>query len=166
MTKANLTIGRLTTPTGDDTLTFQGSATFPAPFDPPLDPLTNGVQLRIAGTNGTVFDFTVPGGAFNKTAGVGWAANGNGTKWTYKDKTPAPAGGIYSVVIQNKSTNTPGLVTFVVKGKKGAYPVATNALPLTGRLTFAGHCADASFPGPKPVPACSFNKPGSTVTCK
>ena len=46
--RAKLTISKLLTPPlFDNTLTFSGTVTLPSPVNPPLDPLTNGMHLRI-----------------------------------------------------------------------------------------------------------------------
>jgi subtilase family serine protease len=142
VTQPKLTIGKLQTPPGDDTLSFQGKLTMPFPFNPTLDPLTNGVQILIQDAAGSVLDAAIPGGAFSN---------------------PPLISGINRVVIQNKSASTPGLVSFTVKGKKGSYAVAPGDLPLTARIVLApaGHeCGDATFP------SCTFNASGSTLKCK
>jgi len=158
-----LTIGKLQTPPGDDTLSFQGKLTIPIPFSPPLDPRTNGLQLFIEDTAAQVLAVTIPGDAFSNPPNKGWKVNTAGTKWTYVDETKILIDGINKVVIQNKSATTPGLVTFSVKGKTGSYAVAPADLPVTARIVLApsgGQCGDASFA------SCTFNKSGSTLKCK
>ncbi|MFI5365208.1 MAG: hypothetical protein ACHQ4J_06255, partial [Candidatus Binatia bacterium] len=163
VTQPTLTIGKLQTPEGDDTLTFAGRLTIPFPFNPAINPLANGLEIVIDDTAGTVLDATIPGGAFSNPPDKGWKVNGLGTKWTYSDLSTSRIGGISQVVIQNKSASTPGLVTFTVKGKKGSYGVASTALPVTAHIRFAPsgqECGDAAFS------SCTFNNPGSTLKCK
>ena len=117
VTRPNLTIGKLNTPPGDDTLSFQGMLTLPTPVSPALDPLPNGVHLQIEAA-GKVFDLTVPGGS-------GWVANKSETIWMYWNKSPTAPGGIYKVVIRDKSAVTPGLVKFAVNAKAGSFAVAS-----------------------------------------
>jgi hypothetical protein len=159
-------VGKLNTPPGDDTLTFQGSVTLPGFVSPLLNPLADGVRLHLEDTAGSILDLAIPGGAFTNPSGVGWKVNRNGTKWTYQDKTAAPPDGIFKVVIQDKSARTLGLVTFVANGRKGSYVVGGTDLPVSGDIAFSGHCADATFAGPAPAPHCAFNKSGSTLNCK
>ena len=169
-----LSIGKLNTPPGDDTLSLQGSLTLPSPFSPALpalDPVANGVRLviddgarHVTDNNvGNVLDVTIPGGAFARSLGKGWKVNKKGTTWTYQDKSAAPPDGIYKVVIQDRSTVTPGLVKFAVNGKVGSYAVASADLPVTARMILAppgGQCGDTSFA------TCAFNRSGSTLKCK
>ncbi len=167
--RARWPLGKLQTPPGDDTLTLQASVTLPLPFTPPLDPLTNGVRLLLSGTKGMLINATAPGGAFSKAAGTGWKVNKAGTKWTYSDTSKTPLGGLFKVVVQDKSASTPGLVTAQGKGKAGSYTVSQSDLPLTGAVVLGPptpQCASASFAGPAPAPSCSFNKSGSTLKCK
>ena len=99
---------------------------------------------------------TVPGG-------TGWKVNRSGTIWTYRNKSPTPPGGIYKVVIRDKSAVTPGLVKFAVNGKAGSFAVASADLPVTARMIVApssGQCSDATFP------SCAFNASGSKLRCK
>lgn len=158
------TIGKLNTPLGDDTLTAQGSVTLPVPFDPQLDPLTNGVRVLLSGTKGMLINATIPGGAFDKPAKRGWKVNKAGTTWTYSDTSKTPAvDGIFKVVVKDKSAKTPGLVTLQAKGKAGSYAVAQSDLPLTGAVVLGPpveQCASASFA------SCSFNASGSALKCK
>ncbi|HVO26251.1 MAG TPA: hypothetical protein VMW56_21770 [Candidatus Margulisiibacteriota bacterium] len=162
-----LSIGKLNTPAGDDTLTFSGQLTLPSPVDPALNPLVNGVRVLASGATGTefegtVFDVAIPAGAFAKPSGRGWKVNKAGTKWTYLDKTPAKLGGIYKVVIQDQSSVTPGLVKFTVNGKGGHYAVTPTDLPVTARIILGpagGQCGHTSA-------TCAFNRSGRTLKCK
>lgn len=54
LAQPTVTLGKLATPPGDDTLTMQGSVTLPVPADPPLDPLTNGIQVLLGSAKGMV----------------------------------------------------------------------------------------------------------------
>ena len=163
----NLSIGKLNTSPGDDTLTFSGQLILPSPVSPALNPLANGVRLLASGATGsefdgtTVFDIAIPGGAFAKPSGRGWKTKG--TTSTYLDKTSAPVNGIDKVVIQDKSDVTPGLVKFSVKGKAGQYAVAPTDLPVTAWMVLGsagGQCGHTNFA------TCAFNKSGSTLKCK
>jgi cysteine-rich repeat protein len=151
-----LTIGKLKTPLGDDTLRFQGTLTLGTPPSPALNPLANGIRLQID-AGGTLVDTTIPGGP-------GWTANGSGTKWMYRSKNPTAPAGIYKVVIRDRSAVTPGVVKFSVHGKAGSFPVASGDLPVAARLIIApsagGQCGDASFA------SCAFNATGNTLKCK
>lgn len=64
-----LTIGKLSSPPGDDTLSFKGTVSVPAASAASLDPVANGIRLQIAGGAGTVVDVTAP-------PGMGWEAMG------------------------------------------------------------------------------------------
>jgi hypothetical protein len=160
-------IRKLDTPPGDDKLIFRGKATLPVPFNPPLDPLANGVRLLIDHTAGSVLDITIPGGAFVYPPGIGWKVNRRGTRWIYRNRSLTPVGGIIKILIKDRSATTPGLVQFVVRGKAGAYVVTPTNLPVTGRIVLhppVEQCAAATFRGP--APSCAFNASGSTLRCK
>ena len=156
VTQGRLTIGKLDTPPGDDTLSFQGALTLRSPVSPALNPLANGVRLLIDDTAGTVLDVTVPGGTY-------WTVNKSGTTWAYRDKSPTPPHGIYKVIVQDKSAIAPGLVRFAVSGKAASAAVASTDLPMTARMIIAptgGQCGEATFP------SCAFNASGSKLRCK
>jgi cysteine-rich repeat protein len=153
--RAQLALGKLDTPSGDETLSFQGMLTLPAPVSPALDPLANGVRLQIDAA-GTVFEMTVPGGN-------GWMANKSRTVWTYRNKTPTAPGGIIKVVIRDKSAVAAGLVKFAVNAKAGSFAVASADPAVIARVIIApagGQCGDTNFP------SCAFNPSGSKLRCK
>ena len=169
VTAPKVVIGQLNTPVGGQTVLFQGTATLPAAFAQTLNPTLNGVRLLIVTTPNSLVDVTIPGGSFANPPGFGWKVNRKGTIWTYTTKNAALTAGIYKVVIQNKSASSPGLVKFVVHGKKGAYLVRPDDLPLTAQIVLApegGQCAKTIFSGPGPAPSCALNTTGSRLTCQ
>jgi len=165
-----LALGKLSTPPGDDTLNAKGEFTLASPVDPALDPLTHGVRFIVNDTAGAVLDVTLPGGAYANPPGRGWRVNGNHTRWTWVDL--ASGNGISKLGVQDRSAKTPGLVRFSVKGKAGSFSVPPTALPLNALLVLdppsamSGECGQATFPGPRPAPTCSYAVSGSTVTCR
>lgn len=167
-TTPKVVIGGLKTPVGGQTVLFQGTATLPAAFVQTLNPTLNGVRLLIVTTPGSLVDVTIPGGSYATPPGFGWKVNRKGTIWTYANKTPSLTAGIYRVVIQNKSASSPGLIKFVVRGKKGSYLVSPADLPLTAQIVLApegGQCAKTVFSGPGTAPSCALNTTGSRLTC-
>jgi cysteine-rich repeat protein len=153
--RPKLTIGKLGTPPGDDTLRFQGMLRLRTPVSPVLNPPANGVRLQIDAA-GAVFDIAVPGGA-------GWMANKSGTLWAYWNSNPTPPGGIYRVIIRDQSAASPGLMRFSVHARAGAFGVASANPPATARMIIVpsnGQCGDANFPN------CAFNASGSTLRCR
>ena len=163
-----IVIGKLHSATGQ-TMTFQGAVMLPAPLSQALNPLANGVRVLIASTAGAVLDLSLPGGSFGSVPGKGWKVNAGSTTWTYVDRTASPPAGIFKVVVQKKSATAPGLVTFVARGKKGAYAVPAANLPVTGQIVLdllGRQCGQATFSGPAPAASCAFNSVGSRLTCK
>ena len=78
------------------------------------------------------------------------------------------AAGIYRITVKDRSRHAPGLVQFVVKGRRSSYPLEASQLPLTGSLVLdpptaeTGQCGDAAFDGPEA--ACSADS--SSVRCR
>ena len=164
-----IVIGRLDSLPGDQTVTFQGTVTVPLPPSRSFNPLASGAQLRIVSTAGSVLDLPIPGGSFSNPPRRGWKVNAKGTTWTYLDKTLTPPGGIFKVVIQDRSAVSPGRVKFTARGKNGLYTVPSANLPLKGVIVLdllGGQCGEATFPGPAPAPKCALNRSGSRLTCK
>jgi len=177
MTNVRMVIGRLNTPPGDDKLLFQGEMVIPFPYSPPLDPVANGVRVLVNDATGaTVVDATIPGGAFDAATGAGWAADGTGTAWRYKNTGAAvpPIGGIKRILLRDVSNavgnRTPGHLKFVVMGRSGSYQMDRAGMPIQATLVLdpptaaTGECGEAVFPGP-PRASCSFNSVGSTLRC-
>src|SRR5205809_1047190 len=149
--RSHLSVKKLGTPPGDDALSFKADVTLPSPFDPALEPLTNGIRLIVAGARGTIVDVTVPGGAYADSPRRGWTAGGTITR--YVDRSGAPLAGITGVVVQDRSSRAPGLVRVTVKGKGGAYPVSFADFPLAVEVILdpptaeTGECGDVRYVG-------------------
>jgi cysteine-rich repeat protein len=168
--RPRLLLKRLATPPGDDVLTFKGDLRLDVPVTPALDPPARGVRILVTGGAGAVVDVVLPAGAFDPSTGAGWSLRG-GSTWVWRDPRPGRPGGIYKMVLRDRSAAVPGLLRFAVKGKGGAYAVAPSALPLDGLVILdppdadQGACGTAEFPGPPPAPACAFDGAGSTLRC-
>jgi len=167
--KSTIRIRRLDTPPGDDALALRGEVTLPHPFTPPLDPVANGVELIVVDANGArVLDVVLPGGAYERATKIGWKAAGNGRKWTYVNRGATPPSGITNVIIKDRSTRSPGLVQFAVKGRNGSYSVDEASLPLTALVALqppaveSSQCALASFA--EPEAACTVRR--GKVVCR
>jgi hypothetical protein len=169
-TKPKLTATKLLAPSGDDKLSFNGSAAIPQ--TPALDPSTRGVRILLTGATGTtILDATVPGGAYDSTTKTGWRVNGTQTAWSYKSPGTATQG-IDKVAVKVDPSVTGG-VKFTVKGKNGAYPVTQGDLPVVATLVFdvptaiGGQCVEEHFPATPPTsPSCALLSGGATLKCK
>lgn len=156
VTQPRLTVGKLLTALGDETFRFHGALTLPTPVSPGLDPATAGARLLLDDAGGNLLDVIIPGGS-------GWTVNTKGTRWSYRNKSATPPGGIAMLVIRDRSAASPGLVRFAVRGKAAALAVTPANLPVTGRLILASPgntCGHATFP------SCTFNRTGSRLRCK
>jgi len=168
ITKSKLVVKKLNTPPGDDALAFKGEMTLGYPFNPPLDPSTNGIRLIVATAAGTLLDVTIPGGAYADPPRRGWTSSATGTS-RYLDRSGAPLGGITGVIVQDKSARVPGLVRLTVKGKGGSYAISSADLPPSVEVildppnAMGGQCGGVRYAPPL---ACGFNASRTTLTCK
>ena len=136
-----------------------------------LTPVADGVRVLLLNDAGTSrLDVTVPGGAYNTTTKVGWKLSGNGKTWRFVDKSAAPAGGIVSLVINDKNTaSTPRRVKVTVKGRKSTYPVVGGDSPVQAVVTLGdataaedGLCGESAYLSTN----CAFNAPQNKLTCR
>jgi hypothetical protein len=172
-TKAKLTIQKLATPPGDDRLKFTGYMV--VPVTPLIDPVNNdGVRIQLHDSVGTqILDASIPPGVYDPVARAGWKVNGSGTAFVYRNSgTPTPfVGGIYKVVVK-RSTKVQGQVKFSVSGRSGDYSLNSANLPVKGTLILdapyasTNQCGDALFPGPAPMPSCTYLATAGLLRCK
>ena len=164
----SLKISKLTAAPGEQKLVFSGALVFQG--SPPLDPIVNGVRIVVSdGGGGTLLDLAVPGGAYDLVSKSGWLTNPEGTRFAFKSQKPID--GMLANVKLTKQAAHPSVVKFVINGKDVSVPRMSVQLPLSATVILdapiatTGLCGQATFPGPKPLPACSLNRSGATVTC-
>jgi DNA-binding beta-propeller fold protein YncE len=130
-----------------------------------LDPLADGLRVIVEAAGGTPrVDVTLPGGAYAGRGTAGWKLNGSGTRWSFVDRTGAPANGIDKVKITDRSKRLPSLVALAVSGRNGTYPVVAGDEPVAVRLVLdaTGRCAVTAFTPDD----CRFNGAGNTLACR
>jgi len=155
----------LLTPAGDDTFVLKGELVF-SPARPALDPLVNGMRVRVEDGGGTVlFDAVVPPGAYDQNTRVGWRRNVNRT--LHRFRSPTAFGNLVNKVKMVTRTLTPDLVDLKITGRNADFTaLATATGPLRAIMVIdppgavARHCGERTFPGPAPEPACSYLTPG------
>jgi cysteine-rich repeat protein len=172
-TKQKLTAAKLLAPPNDDKLSIKGDGM--VPLTPTIDPVTRGVRILLIGaTTGPknpLLDVTIPSGAYDIFAKVGWKVNGSKTVWSFKGPGTTTAG-IQKVTVKLNPT-VPGGILFSVKGKNGNYAVAPADVPVTALLVLdvptatTGQCVDIRFPAMPPAsPSCTLASGGATLKCK
>jgi len=135
----------------------RGTFTVPFPFSPALDPPSTGIRFRIFDAN----DVQVGGGIVSY-----WrppVTTSKGTRWT---------SAYYTATTIATATNTPGLIKFKTKGS--TVQPSTFVLPLRFELILSSaeppaagaQCAEATFPGPSPLPSCRMNVTQTGVSCR
>lgn len=147
---------------GDQRLTFGGEAFLPTA---PLDPVTSGMRMRIAGRGTVLADVQLPGGVYDGI--TGWKANTARTKFDYRDRRDAPLGGIVKVTLKRRPLGFYDRVTVRVKAS-GGYTVAPGDLPLDTTVvldpltTPSSQCAQTAFSADD----CRLNGAATSVTCR
>ena len=157
------------TETGDDKLKYKATLIFDEAVS--ISPQNDGFQLIVEDGNGDVLvDLEVPAGLYDPVTRSGWVPTPNGKKYLYLTKTPL--GGLLPKVILKWNPKKANQVVAIVRGKNGDFAVPPLALPLKATVSLEPAdpmttlCAEAEFPGPKPLPYCRMNGKGSTGTCK
>ena len=166
--KPKVRITKFTTPPGDDTLSLSGVLDFASA--PVLDPVARGMRVILEDGAGVRFDVSVPPGAYDPATRTGWLPNGAGTAFTYR--TTTSVGGVIDKLKLSRTTAKPDVVKFTLSGKKGTQASDAVVPPLAATVVLdaptaaTGECGEIAFPGPAPLPACTLNRSGSTLSCK
>jgi hypothetical protein len=171
---SHVTIGRLDTPPGDDTLKVKGRC---VPFreSPQIDPVSNGLRVVMQDKfDSVVFDVTIPPGEFSTVTRTGWQQHEFPTGITTQYRNTAAVvpliNGIKKVKLVLK--NGLGLTKFGIRGEGGSYAVAPGAAPIRVTLVVSppiasnGQCCEMLFTGPEPNPVCTFASNNGTLRCK
>jgi DNA-binding beta-propeller fold protein YncE len=165
--KAKLIVTRNGAPAGDERLTIKGEFVM-ATTVPALDPVANGITIKIIDRANatTVLSRIVPAGA----GSPGWS--GAAPRWKFSDRDQqTSAAGIIKAVVKDRSSRTPGLVRFRIKGKDADFRVGTDNLELVviaggASEGAAGQCGRVQFaPGGAGAPACLFSSGNTVLRC-
>ena len=151
LAQVKVKIARNDLPAGDEKLIVKGQLQLPSLL-PAIDPIANGfsLQLRDRGTAQPLLTRVVPPGASTP----GWSS-GSPT-WKFLDHDGVLAGGVTKIVLKDRSSRTPGLFEFRLRGKDADFRVATDNLELVVILGgptqgAGGQCGSVSFnPGGTP----------------
>jgi hypothetical protein len=153
-----VTVAKLLAPHGDESLRFAGKVTLPQPTIDALDPIADGVRFILRDTSATILDVTIPGGAYDPVAKVGWTF----VRGVFKYRNKAGLQGVVAAKVK-PSTTDPGVVILALAGKKGTYAVVPAQLPLTASMALApGACGEVAFA----APACIHDPVKGKVKCK
>ena len=159
--------GLLAAEEGDDNLTFKATLQFDSPVFP--NPEDNGFALTLEDATGKILlDLQIPPGAYNAIGRSGWISSQKRLRFV----TRTPVGGLVPKVILKSKPKDPSQVVVIVKGKKGNFADPDITLPLKATVSLdptdamTNLCAEAEFPGPKPLPYCRMSGNGVSVTCK
>ena len=167
--KPTIRISKYGTGPGDDTFSFGGTLDFASAT--PLDPIARGARVLLAdGTGATLLDVTVPPGAYSPTTRTGWQANHTATAYTFRAKQLI--GGVINKLKLSTTAARPDVVKFTMSGSKGGFATLPVSLPLAATMVLdpptaeTGQCGEVGFAGPAPLPVCTFNRTGTTLSCK
>jgi len=176
--KPKAVVSKLDQALGLQKLTVKGAFVIPTGGQP-IAPQARGVHVRLTGPTGVlVLDEHIPGGFYSTVSPTGWKLGGDPpTKFTYLDKTVPPLrNGIKKLMITNKSSKVPGLITVVINGDRGRYPLAPGETPITvavelndtgspqGSAPGADQCGEVRFVLPPLAPTCAAS--ATKLSCK
>jgi hypothetical protein len=169
--RAQVVLGRLDTPPGDDTLKIKGRCT---PFQeiPEVDVAHNGLRVVMRDIyDNTTLDVSIPPGDYSSVTRAGWRSRTLPTGITAQYEN---GGAIVPTVNGIKKArvvlkNGLGITKFRMRGSQGSYPIAFGAAPLRVALVVSpiaanGQCCEMTFVGPDAT--CKFVGGSSTLRCK
>jgi hypothetical protein len=161
--RAKLRVSRNAAPAGDEKITVKGEFVV-ATTSPAIDPLAHGLTFMVIdrGSSAVLLSRTLPAGF----ASPGWA--GVSPKWNFSDRDHLTgADGIDKGLLRDRSSRTPGLMQFRLKGRNANFQLATTNLELVVILGGAaegaiGQCGRVVFTG---APSCTLSSSGNSLRC-
>ncbi len=155
---------------GEQKLVLRGEVSFASSVAAGLDPVADGVRLRLLDGEGrSILAVTVPPGVYQRASGRGWTESGRGGSAKWRSKVPLA--GIDRIDLDWDDARDPGQVSFLVKGKALALELATADLPLRFELSmgdadaFDGACGALDF-GAAPLRGCVLNPGTGVLLCR
>ena len=164
--RAQIKVSKNLAPSGDETLKIKGQFVL-SNLVPPIDPASKGFTFEVIDTQSAqiVLSRFVP-------AAQGWATNSAGTRWTFKDKDNATGTAISKILVRDRSSQTPGLFSVLVRGKSGDFRLQSETLRVVVTLggavqEAADQCAARAFSDHLgAAPSCELQSGGATLQCK
>ena len=158
-----------TAATGNDKLKYKAKLVFDGTVS--ISPQAQGFRLLVEDANDDILiDLDIPAGLYDPITRSGWIPATNGKKFQYITKTPVD--GLLPKVILKWNPRRPNEVLVNVNGKSGNFADPNVALPLKATISLdptdamTSLCAEAEFPGPKPLPHCRISGNGVALICK
>ncbi|MEO2168210.1 MAG: hypothetical protein ABGY42_08850 [bacterium] len=157
----------LSTQHGDDKLVFKATLKFNTPVSPA--PETNGFAFMLQDATGRrMMDLRLPSGAYDEPSESGWISSRKKRLYV----SDAPMGDLVPKVLIRSRRKKPREIVVMVKAEKGSFADPNITLPLKATVSLdpadamTSLCAEAEFPGPKPLPYCRMSGNGVAVICK
>lgn len=164
--KPILKLVKLDRPAGDQKAIFKGIVSA-LPSAPAVDPISNGLRFLLEDGDGSlVLDETLPAGAWDPVARIGWRPNGKGSVWTFLDKRKEGAGPV--VLAKLITLKAAGQYKVIVKLKDADIVLTPEDAPLVATvvidapLATDGQCAEVLFAAED----CALNGKGSAMKCR
>ncbi|MDB4678469.1 DUF4215 domain-containing protein [bacterium] len=158
-----------TAATGNDKLKYKAKLVFDGTVS--ISPQAQGFRLLVEDANDDILiDLEIPAGLYDPITRSGWIPATNGKKFQYITKTPVD--GLLPKVILKWNPRRPNEVLVNVNGKSGNFADPNVALPLKATISLdptdamTSLCAEAEFPGPKPLPHCRISGNGVALICR
>jgi hypothetical protein len=161
---SRLTLDDLDGPAGTAHLAARGAIGLSPAALAGLDPLTDGVRMRVVDIiRNVVVDVTVAGGAYDPATHTGWKTRSGGHGWSYR----GPAGPLDRITLIIRSTSA-GTLRFRLRGVP-APPATAPILPLTLTLVLdpplatTGQCGERFYNPPGGT--CGVARGGRRILC-
>lgn len=149
-TRPLIKLSKLDGPAGSHKLLVKGEISLAYPFDPPIDPIADGIRFKLLDDlQRQIVSVEIPPGEFDKGTKTGWKRNNAGT--SYRWKSADGIDGIFKVVLRWGRAAAPGTIKYLVVGKNGDYSVDPDFLPLASQVRTDtdeqpnDQCAEQSF---------------------
>jgi hypothetical protein len=133
--------------------------------------VTNGLRILYGDQGdfdgGDLFDTTVPPGAYDPVARVGWIARNGSFTWLNRAGTTD-----LNKIVLKAVASMPGQYKVQIRGKDGSYAGNPGNLPVHAIVAIdrpfaaTGQCGEWRFPATPPArPSCVANATGTMVKC-
>jgi hypothetical protein len=158
---------------GDDTLTLRGTFALPASVGF-WQLFPRGGEARVVlrdALGAALVDLALPNEFYSGATRRGWMQSRDARKWTWRDRSLAPIGGIreLSFRVAGSASVLGARVSVVLSARAGDFPFTPADVPVNASITLgdvaaaaAGRCVESVFV----TENCRFNPNGTKLTCR